>query len=176
MDEIVPIVTSCIAAVISIVTLFYLIFSSRRTSITQTISKERMDWIRQTRSALMNFECAYRNNNTECMKASKALLESLMRRDTPEYCMVLDHVRKCMLNEYNDKDYSMLIGLTSYILSRAWERVKIDGSSLMPTGNAYRNRKVSKKTEKLLTYVIEKDYLSTIVSPDDNQRKKKKKK
>jgi len=147
------------SAVISLITLIYLFFSERRNSITSTITKERVDWIRQAREALLKFADCYYRRNKKGMRQAKARLETLMRRDTPEYRLVLEHIDICInSNELDLGNYNKLIGLSSYILARAWQRVKIDGLRLR-TGNRKKNTEVTNQVSSLLVSVVNGTYM-----------------
>ena len=151
-------ITACAAAILSLCTFIHQCTSSRRTIITQTITKERVDWIKQARETLLSFEKAYRLGDYRSMFDAKARLESLMRRDTPQYCMILKHIDECMREGFTEVGYSKLLGLSAYILARAWQRVKIDGESLLSPFSACKNSIVSRRTSTLLSMVAS-DYL-----------------
>ena len=87
-------IASLLAIVISVLTFIHACRSSRRTAIIQIISKERMSWISQMREAFLCFEQSYRASNVNGMKDARAKLESLMRRDTSEYCYFLSKFLK----------------------------------------------------------------------------------
>lgn len=129
--EAIKIVLSGLAFFVSLGTFIYLILSTRRSSITETITKERVDWIRQARKALLDFAQNYRNEDKNGMKEAKACLEMLMRRDTPEYRLVLEHLDSCLSDTgYDEDNYRKLLGLSSYILARSWQRIKLDCSKI----------------------------------------------
>lgn len=142
-------IASLLAIAIALFTFIQQCRSSRRTAITQTITNERMEWIRQTRKALLYFEQSYRGFNITKMKDARAEFETLMRRDTPEYCYLLEHIDYCIRAKYSDSDYELLIGLSSYILARAWQRVKLDGEGILPRTNSQKNKYVTRQTSLL---------------------------
>lgn len=152
-------ITSLLAIVISILSFIHACRSSRRTAIIQIISKERMSWISQMREAFICFEQNYRASNVNGMKDARAKLESLMRRDTAEYCYFLEHVDRCIKNPYSASDYDLLVGLASYMLTRAWQRVKLDGEGVLPRTNGRKNVVVTRRTNLLGSLAASKEYM-----------------
>lgn len=156
--EAIKVALSGLAFFVSLGTFIYLILSTRRTSITETITKERVDWIRQARKALLDFAQNYRDENKNGMKEAKACLEMLMRRDTPEYRLVLEHLDDCLSDtEYDEDNYKKLLGLSSYILARAWQRIKLDGSKIW-TNNEKKNDLVSCQVYPMLREILGNTY------------------
>ena len=153
-------IASLLAIVISVLTFIHACRSSRRTAIIQIISKERMSWISQMREAFLCFEQSYRASNVNGMKDARAKLESLMRRDTSEYCYFLEHIDHCIKNLYSASDYDLLVGLSSYILARAWQRVKLDGEGILPRTNGRKNAYVTRQTNLLFSLATSKEYMS----------------
>ena len=176
-------ILSIIATIVAAGTLIHPCFPSRRSAITQSITKERMEWIRQTREALLIFAKSYRqtdlklpqaqNNKQkqiELMEDAQARLETLMRRDTVEYREILEHIDHCIKTGYAEHDYDKLIGLSTYILARAWQRVKIDAEAFPMRSNEEANREVDKRTKELHDRAVSGHYLESKYSSDSNSK------
>ena len=182
----ISIILSIIATTVAAGTLIHACFTSRRSAITQSITKERMEWIRQAREALLTFAKSYRQTNSnlpqaqnnnqqqiECMRDAQARLETLMRRDTVDYREILEHINHCIKTGYAEHDYDMLIGLSTYILARAWQRVKIDAEAFPMRSNEEANREVDKRTKELHSLAVSGHYFESKYSSDSNSKTKR---
>lgn len=98
---------------------------------------------------LGNFAHAYRTHNAEDMADIEAKLELFMRRDVKEYQYVLNHLKRCMKGGYNESDYEKLLTLSSYTLSRAWQRIKVDARKYHVTDKTA-DQIVTKQVQSLL--------------------------
>ena len=149
-----------INVIISALTFSYLLLSTLRSSITSTITNQRIDWIKQARESLLRFEKCYRKADCRGMYDARATLESLMPRDTPSYCIVLKHINTCIEDGYTKYNHEKLIGLSAYILARAWQRAKLDSTMLGVLPDKWLNKIVTKKLSKLKQYATSGKYLS----------------
>lgn len=156
--DVLKVVLSSLTLLVSLGTFIYLILSTRRASITETITRERVDWIRQTRKALLDFAHYYRAEDKGGMKEAKACIELLTRRDTPEYRLVLEHLDGCITDEnYDESNYEKLLGLSAYILARAWQRIKLDGSKIW-TNNEKKNDLVTYQVHPMIDKILSGTY------------------
>lgn len=142
-------ITALSSIALSLFTLIYTAISNDKQSILQTVTANRMDWIQQVRELLGEFAHAYRTHNTEDMADIEAKLELFMRRDVKEYQYVLNHLKHCIKHEYNESDYEKLLSLSSYTLSRTWQRVKIDARKYHITDKTA-DQIVTKQVQSLL--------------------------
>ena len=145
-------ITALSSIVLSLVTLGYTIISNNRQSVLKTVTANRMEWIQKTRELLGKFAHAYWTRNVEDMVDIEAQLELFMRRDVPEYQYVLNHLKHCIKSEYNESDYEKLLCFSSYILARAWQRIKIDARRYHITDKTA-DQMVSKQVQPLLDIV-----------------------
>ncbi|MBQ9492659.1 MAG: hypothetical protein IJR54_02870 [Oscillibacter sp.] len=145
-------ITALSSIVVSLLTLVYTIISNDKQSVLQSVTANRMDWIQQVRSLLGDFAHAYRTHNTENMADIEARLELFMRRDVKEYQYVLNHLKHCIKHEYNENDYEKLLSLSSYTLSRAWQRIKVDARKYHITDKTA-DQIVTKQVQPLLDIV-----------------------
>lgn len=149
-----------INVIISALTFGYLLLSTLRSSITSTITSQRIAWINQARESLLRFEKCYRKADYRGMYDARATLESLMPRDTPSYCIVLKQINTCIEDGYTKYNHEKLIGLSAYILARAWQRAKLDSTMLGVLPDKWLNKIVTKKLSKLKQYATSGKYLS----------------
>ena len=89
-----------------------------------------MDWIKQVRSLLSDFTCEYVKD--EFKKYNKMLeliiqVEFFMRRGQESYDGLINHMKKCCINKYSERDYDLLILHSQYVLNRTWRRLVTEG-------------------------------------------------
>ena len=145
----VEMITALSSIALSLFTLIFTVIFNDKQSVLQTVTANRMDWIQQVRELLGNFAHAYRTHNAEDMADIEAKLELFMRRDIKEYQYVLNHLKRCIKNEYNENDYEKLLSLSSYTLARAWQRIKVDARKYHITDKTA-DRIVTKQVQPLL--------------------------
>ena len=113
------------------------------------------------RETLESFAQDYRSGNTDGMMNAQARIEMLMRRDIPEYKRVLDHLRHCIRVGYHDEDYEKLLAISSWILARAWQRIRIDSEKNILMSNRRANKLVTEQVQPLLDIVESYDTKQT---------------
>ena len=146
-------VTAVSSIIISLFTLVYSVVTKKRQAVLQNVTANRMDWIKQVREALEAFAHHYRNGNLDAMMDAEAKIEMFMRRDTPEYKCVLDHLSYCIMNGYRERDYKKLLAVSSWILARSWQRIRIDSERNIFMSNHEADRLAAQQVQPLLDIV-----------------------
>ena len=144
--EILSVIVSGIVAILS---LTYTIFLHKSQSITQTITIHRMDWIKNVRETIETFAHHYLLGNKDEMIDAKIRLELFMRRDTEEYRVFLEHIDECIQNAFSENDFKKLLLMSSYILARNWQRIRIEGKQIFFLNEKRINKRVTKQVEEL---------------------------
>ena len=119
-------ITALSSAILALFTLGYTVISNHKQSVLQFITAHRMESLSQIRQLLGDFAHFYRTHNQEEMMDIEARLELFIRRDIPEGQYFLNYLKHCIKSEYCEDDYEKLLSLSSFILARRWQRLKID--------------------------------------------------
>ena len=88
----------------------------------------------------------------------EAKLELYMRRDIDDYYLLLNHLRYCIKNGYNERSYDKLLLISTYILARPWERMSVEAKRSAFSSETAIRQAVDARTKTLLDLVRSFDH------------------
>lgn len=141
---------------ISIVSLLSTLFSERRKTVIEAVTKNRMDWMADVRGLLTDFAICYRQGDTEKMRTDKAAIEMYMRRDKEGYHLLLSYLERCIANGFNEEDDEKLYLISSYVLARVWQRILLESRGYVLFADRRIPRKIDKRLKPLKKMIDEK--------------------
>ena len=113
--------TSLIAIVISI----YNATMEKRRLVTETITKNRIEWIKELRQIMICFAESYKSNSKDDMETHFIKLSFYLNHNNKIYERLLSALKDCFNDSvFNDKHNDNLIMASQDVLSSAWIRMK----------------------------------------------------
>ncbi len=122
-ETIIALVTSVSAFLISLIN----ITINKRKISTETISKNRIDWIKDVRELVAEFISLYVNKapkNEQKIIRNKICL--YMRSGVISYSEFLDQMDICINEDYSDENCNKLISKAQIVFSDVWIRMKME--------------------------------------------------
>ena len=124
MDNIVSIITIFLSIMAFFISIYNLVLT-RRKVITEFVSVNRIDWIKDVRELMFNFaECYYDRQSKDKLRMCKTKIDLYTRMNDPAYNDLNDILEKCIQNEFNKDDYNKLIIECQKVLGAPWARMK----------------------------------------------------
>ena len=124
MENIVPIITTILSIMAFLVSVYNLVLM-RRKVITEFISANRIEWIKDVRGLMFNFtECYYNRKSKDELRICKTKIDLYTKMNDPAYNTLDDILEKCIQVEVNEDDYNKLIEECQNVLGTAWARMK----------------------------------------------------
>lgn len=124
------------------------------------ITANRIHWIQEVRTLLGEFACEYvkkEQKDNQRLFEIKTKIELFMRRNDSAYAKLLDCMEICIKETYSDDYYEMLMCCSTYVLSRVWRRIMIEGKGKVLKSNTEIVELVDKSTESLLDEIKKKE-------------------
>lgn len=124
MDNIISIITIILSIMAFCVSVYNLVLA-RRKVITEFISANRIDWIKDVRKLMFNFaECYYSRKSKDKLRICKTKIDLYTRMNDPAYNDLNAILEKCIQDEFNEDDYKKLIIECQKVLGAPWARMK----------------------------------------------------
>lgn len=130
MENIITLIAAILAFVASVATIIITVLNEQRRVKTDSITKNRIIWIKEVRNLTKKFLEIYIENYAHCKKRKKKLMiisskiNLYFRKGVNSYVFFSEALNRCVYNDYNDEDLKLLIDSAQIVFSDVWIRVK----------------------------------------------------
>ena len=130
MENIITLIAAILAFVASVATIIITVLNEQRRVKTDSITKNRIIWIKEVRNLTKQFLEIYIENYGNCNKRKKKLMiisskiNLYFRKGVNSYVFFAEALNKCVYNDYNVEDLKLLIDSAQIVFSDVWIRVK----------------------------------------------------
>lgn len=143
MENAITLIVAILAFISSVASLIITIVNERNRVKTDVVTKNRIDWIKDVRSLMMQFLEIYIEDNYNGDKRKKKLMiisskiNLYFREGVKSYALLTKILNKCANNNYNDEDLELLIEIAQIAFSDVWVRTKREAGIEKKEDNRY---------------------------------------
>ena len=150
MDFSISNVISMVTAFAALIGVILSAVSTRQQIAAQTITSNRMDWIKEVRELLKEFVTEYvrkENADYQKMRELKGKVELYLKEGEEDYDILVRQMDYCCTFPYSEEGYFLLIRSSQYVLNRTWQRLALEGKGKLLRSNRLIRKKVDSATE-----------------------------
>lgn len=120
------------AVLVSIVSLVITLFINKKKIKTETITKNRIEWINSVRGLIMDFLDVYMDESIDSLEKRTRLslikykISLYLRSNVKSYDNLIKSLNKCIENGYEKNFCDALIEKSQNVFSEVWIRAKIE--------------------------------------------------
>lgn len=132
MDNKITLVVSILSFVVSISTAITSFINERNHIKTETITENRVIWIKDVRNLVMEFLELYINQIVDKAKKRtnltilKSKISLYLRKNVKSYEGLINILNKCIEEEYSNENLQLLIEKSQIVFSDVWKRAKYE--------------------------------------------------
>ena len=113
------------ASIIALIVSLYNAATDKRRLVTETITKNRIEWLKEIRDMLAAFADAYRLRSHDKMESINDKLELFLNRKNQSYIKLLKAVNMCLQDDsFSLEHRDELIICSQKVLTDTWTRMK----------------------------------------------------
>lgn len=132
MEEIITLIVAILSFIVSIATAITTFVNKRNQIKTETITENRVVWIKDVRDLVMSFLEIYINPSLD--KEEKRInliilyskINLYFRKKVKSYDELTKALEKCIQEEYSSKNLNLLIDKSQNVFAEVWKRAKYE--------------------------------------------------
>lgn len=143
MENTITLIAAISAFLTSIISIIVTLHNHQKQVKTETITRNRIDWIKDVRLLVMEFLTIYIDDSlSENQRNQKLILTKnkiclYLRKEVTSYQNLVNALNVCIDNKYDTDKCNYLIEKTQEVLSEVWIRTKMEAGITKREDNKY---------------------------------------